>query len=97
MAFVNVKKNIGPIDANLYTGPIRMETQTIIRTGTVVLDAEHGEFAKALWVSGAGNIELVKWDGTIDTFLGVPVGWFYVGSIQVNSAGTTAAVPNWGS
>ena len=97
MGAIKFVTNIGPLDANLYTGPTRMEGFTTARTGTVVLDEAYGEFATRLWVGVSGDITLVNWDGTLQLFTNVPVGFFDHCSVQVNTAGTSASELVWTS
>lgn len=93
---------VPPFDPNLYTGMVR-GVQGVARTGDVTNDTYYGqngtvEFARWLYIGGAGNISYTKWDGTDQTLIGLDAGrWHPICSIKVNSALTTATNIVWGS
>jgi len=90
------------LDPNAYTGPTRVMAG-VARTGSVVLDTLYGpngsvEFARWLYVGGAGNVSYKKWDGTDQTLIGLSAGvWHPIYSIMVNTTLTTATSLVWGS
>lgn len=89
--------DIKRLDPNLETGPNRIQSGPV-RMRTVTLDTAYGEFAKWLYVGGAGNVNLTQWDGTSITLHNLAAGvWHWVGSIMINSSGTTATDIVWGS
>lgn len=64
----------------------------VIPSDTVRFPDEVG----GIWVGGAGNVALVKRDGTPVTFAGVPAGTFLpITCIGVNATNTTATLMNW--
>lgn len=93
---------VPPLDPNAYTGPTRVMSG-VARTGDVTLDTLYGpngsvEFARWLYVGGAGNVSYRKWDGTDQTLIGLAAGvWHPIYSIRVNTAATTATSLVWGS
>lgn len=93
---------ITPLDPNAYTGPTRVMSG-VAKTGDVILDQYYGinnsvEFARWVYVGITGNVSYVKWDGTIQTLVGLAAGvWHPIFSIKVNSSGTTATNIAWGS
>ena len=90
------------LDPNAYTGPTRVMSG-VARTGSVTNDVMYGangsvEFARWLYVGGAGNVSYRKWDGTDQVLVGLAAGvWHPIYSIQVNAASTTATSIVWGS
>jgi hypothetical protein len=94
--------DVGPLDPNAYTGPVRVMSG-VARTGTVVLDTPYGsgginEFARWLYIGVTGNVSYVKWDGTSQTVVGLAAGvWHPIYSTMVNTSGTTATSLVWGS
>lgn len=89
--------NVPRLDPNAFTGPVRVMSG-VARMGDVTLDTAYGEFARWLYVGTAGNVTIVKWDGTTQAILGLAAGvWHPIYSIQVNTAGTTALNIIWGS
>jgi hypothetical protein len=93
---------ITPLDPNAYTGPTRVMSG-VARTGDATLDEYYGpnnsvEFARWLYVGGAGDVSYTKWDGTDQTLVGLAAGvWHPIFSIRVNTTGTTATNVAWGS
>lgn len=82
--------NVPPLDPNLYTGPTRMMS-SMIRTITPVLDTAYGEFMRFIYIGGAGNVSYVAWDGTTHILVALQIGWVHqIGSVMINSVGTTA-------
>lgn len=59
-----------------------------------ITPSDTGEFAqwpRRVYVGGAGNIVAVMPDGTIGTFVGVPVGTMLeIRAFRINATGTTA-------
>jgi hypothetical protein len=94
--------NVPALDPNGYTGPTRVMAG-VARTGDVTLDTMYGangtvEFARWLYVGGAGDVSYTKWDGTNQTLASLVAGvWHPIYSIQVNTASTTATNLVWGS
>lgn len=94
--------DVGALDPNGYTGSTRI-ISGVARTGSVTLDTYYGangsvEYAKWLYIGGAGNVSFMKWDGTSQTLIGLAVGvWHPICSIKVNTASTTATNLVWGS
>lgn len=94
--------NVPALDPNAYTGPTRVMSG-VARTGDVVLDTYYGangtvEFARWLYVGGAGDVSYTKWDGTTQTLTDLVAGvWHPIFSIKVNSADTGATNLVWGS
>lgn len=95
--------DVGPLDANAYTGPTRVMAG-VARTGDIVLDTLYGnagvavEYARWLYAGVAGNISYVKWDGTTQVLVGLAAGiWHPIFSVKVNTTGTTATSLVWGS
>lgn len=71
-------------------------TAPIARSGNVVVGTYYGEYSRALYVGGAGDITVEKWDGTTQEFKNVPEGaWFPVCSMRVTAA--TASDLVWGA
>ncbi len=58
----------------------------ITKSDTTVLDAR----TRAIYVGVSGTIKVTTWDGSVLTFLNVPVGFFTVKAKIVWSAVTTA-------
>lgn len=93
---------IPALDPNGFTGPTRVMAG-VARTGNIVLDTPYGvngfaEYARWLYVGGAGNVSYIKWDGTTQVLVGLAAGvWHPIYSIVVNSSGTTATSIVWGS
>ena len=94
--------NVPALDPNSYTGPTRTMSG-VARTGSATLDTLYGangsvEFARWLYCGVTGNVSYTKWDGTIQTLIGLASGvWHPIYSIQINSSGTTATNLVWGS
>src|SRR4030095_2072853 len=94
--------DVPPLDPYAYTGPVRTMSG-VARTDNVVLDTPYGatgtpEFARWLYVGGAGNVEYLKLDGTSQTLIGLVAGvWHPIYSKMINTAGTTATNLVWGS
>lgn len=64
---------------NLYSAIVPSDTVNLIRP------------TSAIYVGGTGDIEAVRVDGTVELFVGVPVGTILqIDAMRVNSAGTTA-------
>lgn len=93
---------VPPLDPYAFTGPTRVMAG-VARTGDVTLDTLYGpngsiEFARWLYIGGAGNVSYMKWDGTSQTLIGLAAGvWHPIYSIKVNTALTTATGLVWGS
>jgi hypothetical protein len=89
-----------PLDPNNFTGPVR-ELAGIVRTGAPAFGVPYGEFARWIYVGGAGgDLSYVKWDGTTETLAGMSGGfWHPIHSVMINSAGTTIPIGSlrWGS
>lgn len=88
--------DIPKMDPNLFTGPVRF-LGGLGRSGDITLDVPYGEYARFIYVGVSGNLNLVKWDGTTQLYQNMPVGLYYILSLQVNSSGTTASALVWGS
>lgn len=88
--------NVPPLDPHIFTGPTRLLAGPT-RMGDVVLGTPYGEYASWLFVGTAGNVSIIKWDGTTQVLTGIPAGWHRMGSIGVNAAGTSALNLVWGS
>lgn len=93
---------VPPLDPNAYTGPTRVMAG-VARTGDVTLDTFYGpngtiEFARWLYVGGAGDVTYIKWDGTTQTLTQLAAGvWHPIFSIQIATSGTAATDLVWGS
>lgn len=87
---------IPPLDSNLFTGPTRLRGH-VCRLAAVTPGTAYGEFASWLYVGVAGDVSLVCWDGTTVLFKAMPVGLYPIGSVMINSSGTTATTMLWGS
>jgi hypothetical protein len=89
MAFLN-QQDLPSLDGFNFTGPTRMMSG-VGRTLNPVLDTQHGEKMRWLYVGGTGNVSYVKWDGTTQVLTGLLAGFFHpILSLQINSIGTTA-------
>lgn len=90
--------NVPPFDPNnINSGPDRLLAGPT-RMGSVTLGAPYGEFATWLYVGTTGNVSVVKWDGTTQVLNAMTAGiWHRMGSIMINSSGTTASNLVWGS
>ena len=89
--------NVQPLDPNLKTGPTRMMSG-VVRMKAVTPGTPYGEYATWLYVGAAGDVEIICWDGTTITMVGLAAGvWHPVYSLQVNTSGTTATSLLWGS
>ena len=83
--------NVGSLDPNLYTGPSRIMTPGPVSIWAPALNVEYGEFARFVYIGGAGNLSITCWDGSIVVLNALEVGKFhFCGSIKINSVGTTA-------
>jgi hypothetical protein len=89
---------VSPFDPNnILNGPYRL-ANGITRWRTVTLDTAYGEFATHLYVGTAGDVSVTTWDGTVIIFNNLAAGVVHnIGSVQINSSGTTAANIRWGS
>lgn len=82
--------NVLPIDGNGFTGPTRMDGG-MVRIITPTVDVQYGEFMRYIYVGTAGNVSFVAWDGTTHVLVGlVPGILHWIGSVMINSVGTTA-------
>lgn len=90
-------KDVQQLDPNLVTGPFRL-AGTVVRWRPVTLDTGYGEFATHLYVGTAGDVSVTQWDGTVTIFNNLAAGIIHnLGSVQINSSGTTAQNIRWGS
>ena len=81
---------IDPLDPNLFTGPTRMMAG-IMGAYPVTPGVPYGQFARWLFIGGAGSLSVVNWDGTTALLTNFAPGvWQPQGSIMINSSGTTA-------
>jgi len=90
--------NVPPFDPNnISNGPYRLLAGPT-RMGSVTLDTPYGEFANWLYVAVTGNVSIVKWDGTTQVLTAMLGGqWHRMGSLMINTVGTTATGLVWGS
>lgn len=66
-------------------------TVAVTASNTVDITQLNGEYPRALWVGGAGNVAVVTPDGTVNTITGVPAGTLLpIQTRRVNSTNTTA-------
>lgn len=76
------------LDGDKLTGPLIAGEAVDVSVADQVLS----NTSRALWVGGAGNVEVVMNNGDTLTFTGVTAGYLLpVRATQVNTAGTTAA------
>jgi hypothetical protein len=81
---------VPPLDPNMLTGAARL-AGAYARISPVVLDTLYGEYATGLYVALAGNVSIVKWDGTTQVLTGLAAGIVHrICSLAVNTTGTTA-------
>lgn len=90
--------DVPPMDPNnIFSGPTRLLAGPT-RMGTVTNGTPYGEYATWLYVGTTGNVSVVKWDGTTQVLTNMAAGiWHRMGSIMINSSGTTASGLVWGS
>lgn len=94
---------IDRFDPFLYTGPSRLQSDAVARSGPITVDVPYGtggnpEFATRLYVGVAGDVTIVKWDGTTEFYKNLAQGRHHIiCSTQVLSSGTTATNMVWGS
>lgn len=66
-------------------------TVAVTASNTVDITQLNGEYPRALWVGGAGNVAVVTPDGVANTITGVPAGTLLPIQVRrVNSTSTTA-------
>lgn len=86
-------------DPSLFMGDNRL-LSPILRAGSVTLDTDFGEVARAIYVGSSGTLAVLLLDGSTATFANVSAGqWFPVACTQVVT-GTTAGIVStllWGS
>lgn len=89
--------DVNRLDPNLLTGPFRL-AGGVVRWGAVTLDTAYEEFATHLYVGTAGDVSVTQWDGTTIVFNNLAAGVVHnIGSIRINTSGTTALNIRWGS
>jgi hypothetical protein len=92
-----ITNDVSKFDPNNFTGPMRMLAGPV-RMGSITPGTPYGEFANWLFVGSTGNVSVIKWDGTTQVLTNMAAGiWHRMGSIGVNSSGTTASGLVWGS
>lgn len=92
-----VKKiNLSQMDPNLISGFVRALGPTYL-FGVPILDQPYGDsanlpmYATRLYVGTAGDVSVVRWDGTTVIIPALAAGmWHGFLTIQINTAGTTA-------
>lgn len=68
-------------------------TAAVTKSDTVDFTPKNGEYPRALYVGGAGDVAVVTPDGVVNTFSAVPAGTtLAVQCKRVNSTNTTATL-----
>lgn len=97
---MTIKVTLPPIEPSAYYASPQMRAFCgPFRTGSVTYDIDYGEFALWIYAAATGNLNYRKWDGTDQQLNALPVGWWRIPSIRVNTTGTTIAAASlfWGS
>jgi hypothetical protein len=90
--------DVPPMDPNnIFSGPTRLLAGPT-RMDDVTPGTPYGEFAEWLYVGVTGDVSIIKWDGSTQILKAMAAGiWHRMGSIGVNTSGTTATNLVWGS